>query len=154
MIVRKLRLQRGWSQDQLAEMSGLNVRTVQRIERGRAASLESLKSLAAVFETNVTDLQEENDMNNPNQLSYEEQRAMEYVRELKGFYMNLISFVIVMPFLYWLNLQTSDYPWFWWVVFGWGLGLVLHGVSLMEWGSFFGPEWERRQIEKRLGRKL
>ena len=34
MIVRKLRLQRGWSQEQLAEMSGLSTRTIQRIERG------------------------------------------------------------------------------------------------------------------------
>ena len=154
MIVRKLRLQRGWSQDQLADMSGLNVRTVQRIERGKAASLESLKSLAAVFETDITDLQPENDMNKPNQLSYEEERAMEYVRELKGFYMHVISFVIVIPCLYGLNLMISDYMWIWWVVFGWGLGLVLHGVSLMEWSSLFGPDWERRQIEKRLGRKL
>ncbi|WP_428831123.1 helix-turn-helix domain-containing protein, partial [Campylobacter coli] len=30
MIVRKLRLQRGWSQDQLATMTGLSVRTIQR----------------------------------------------------------------------------------------------------------------------------
>jgi len=157
MIVRKLRLQRGWSQDQLAHMSGLNVRTVQRIERGHAASLESLKSLAAVFETDVTDLQPEdamNDTNNPNQLSYEEHQAMEYVRELKGFYLHLMSFVIVIPILYGLNLYISDYMWVWWVIFGWGLGLLLHGVGLMEWGNLFGPDWERRQIEKRLGRKL
>lgn len=32
MIVRKLRLQRGWSQEQLATLTGLSVRTIQRIE--------------------------------------------------------------------------------------------------------------------------
>jgi transcriptional regulator with XRE-family HTH domain len=31
MLVQKLRLQRGWSQQQLAELSGLKVRTIQRI---------------------------------------------------------------------------------------------------------------------------
>ena len=62
MIVRKLRLEKGWSQEQLAEMSGLRVRTVQRIERGQNPSLESLKSLAAVFETEVSCLTTEADM--------------------------------------------------------------------------------------------
>lgn len=33
MIVRKLRLQRGWSQEQLATLTGLSVRTIQRIGR-------------------------------------------------------------------------------------------------------------------------
>ena len=50
MLIQKLRLQRGWSQEQLAELSGLSVRTVQRIEKGQLASAESLKSLASVFD--------------------------------------------------------------------------------------------------------
>ena len=49
MLVQKLRLQRGWSQQQLAELSGLNVRTIQRIEKGQEPSVESLKSLAGGF---------------------------------------------------------------------------------------------------------
>lgn len=44
MIVRKLRLQRGWSQDQLATLTGLSVRTIQRIEQGQQPGLESLKA--------------------------------------------------------------------------------------------------------------
>ena len=56
MSVRKYRLEKGWSQEQLAHMSGLSVRTVQRIEQGQKAGLESLKCLAAVFETNISDL--------------------------------------------------------------------------------------------------
>ena len=50
MLVQKLRLQRGWSQSQLAELSGLSTRTIQRIESGQSASTETLKSLASVFE--------------------------------------------------------------------------------------------------------
>ena len=64
MIIRKLRLQRGWSQDQLSQMTGLSIRTIQRIERGQKPSLESQKSLAAVFEINLTELQVEQDMSN------------------------------------------------------------------------------------------
>jgi len=33
MNIRELRKQKYWSQDQLAQMSGLSVRTIQRIER-------------------------------------------------------------------------------------------------------------------------
>ncbi len=44
MLIQKLRLQRGWSQQQLADLSGLSVRTIQRLEKGQDASTESLKS--------------------------------------------------------------------------------------------------------------
>ena len=59
MILNKMREKRAWSQEQLAEMSGLSVRTIQRIEAGNKASLESLKSLASVFEVNVSTLEQE-----------------------------------------------------------------------------------------------
>lgn len=59
MILKQLRIGRHLSQEQLAQMSGLNVRTVQRIESGHNASLESLKCLAAVLEVDVDTLNRE-----------------------------------------------------------------------------------------------
>ncbi len=59
MILKQLRLRRVLSQEQLAEMSGLSVRTIQRIEGGHSASLESLKCLAAVLEVDVSTLKQE-----------------------------------------------------------------------------------------------
>ncbi len=38
MIVRKLRLERNWTQEQLAEMCGISVRTIQRLERDQKPS--------------------------------------------------------------------------------------------------------------------
>jgi DNA-binding XRE family transcriptional regulator len=55
-LIRQLRAERAWSQVQLAEMTGLSLRTIQRIEKHGQASLESSKSLAAVFELNVQQL--------------------------------------------------------------------------------------------------
>lgn len=49
-ILKLHRLSRHISQEQLADMSGLNVRTIQRIESGQNASLESMKCIAAIFE--------------------------------------------------------------------------------------------------------
>jgi transcriptional regulator with XRE-family HTH domain len=45
--LKTIRLQRAWSQDQLAEVCDLSVRTIQRIENGGPASFEKLKALAA-----------------------------------------------------------------------------------------------------------
>lgn len=59
MILKQLRISRHLSQEQLAQMSGLNVRTIQRIESGQNASIESLKCLAAVLEVTVETLNQE-----------------------------------------------------------------------------------------------
>ena len=59
MIVKKLRAKQGWSQEQLATFSGLNVRTIQRVESGQKASMETLKCLASVFEVDISQLTEE-----------------------------------------------------------------------------------------------
>jgi transcriptional regulator with XRE-family HTH domain len=48
--LRELRAARQWSQEQVAELSGLNLRTIQRLESGAKVSTESLRALAAVFE--------------------------------------------------------------------------------------------------------
>lgn len=47
---------RAWSQTQLAEVSGVSLRTIQRIEKTGVASQESAKSLAAVYECSITEL--------------------------------------------------------------------------------------------------
>lgn len=59
MILKQLRLSRNLSQDQLSQMSGLNVRTIQRIESGHKASVESLKCLAAALEVDIPTLEQE-----------------------------------------------------------------------------------------------
>jgi len=59
MILKELRLSKHLSQEQLAQMSGLNVRTIQRIESGSNASLESQKCLAAALEVDITTLNQE-----------------------------------------------------------------------------------------------
>lgn len=154
MIVRKLRLQRGWSQEHLAELAGVNVRTIQRIERGAKMSLETRAALAAVFEVDaatfetgvaaVTD--------SSTYVSPEEQEAIEYVKGVKEFYTHLsmyLVFAIVFSFAFGLRN-----PMIFWGVIGWGIGVIVHGLNVYEIIDLFGPKWERRQIEKRLGRKL
>ena len=50
-IVKELRNQHGWSQSELSSLSGLSVKTIQRLENGQGVpSLDSAKALAAVFD--------------------------------------------------------------------------------------------------------
>ncbi|MBR9860383.1 helix-turn-helix domain-containing protein [bacterium] len=46
----ELRKDRNWSQSHLSEISGLSVRTIQRIEKGANPDYESIMALSAVFE--------------------------------------------------------------------------------------------------------
>lgn len=154
-MVRKHRLKRGWSQEQLAELSGLSIRTIQRIERGHTPSLESQKSLAAVFELSISELQQEHTMNQDTELNQAEQTVIDQVRAIKSFYSHLITYLSVIGLLFIINLVTdSSYIWAIWPAMGWGIGIINHGLSAFEVFDLFGANWEKRQIEKRLGKKL
>ena len=59
MILKKLRAEMNWSQEQVATFSGLSIRTIQRVESGQSASIETLKALASVFEVSTSKLTEE-----------------------------------------------------------------------------------------------
>jgi len=100
MSVRKLRLEKSWSQEQLAEICNLSVRTIQRIERGQKPSLESLKALSAAFDTDVTYITKETDMSKQSNISLKEEQAIIYVRDIKGFYTHLITYAIVIVGLF------------------------------------------------------
>ena len=156
MLVQKLRLQRGWSQQQLAELSGLNVRTIQRIEKGQEPSVESLKSLAAVFNVEFSTLKEQGMDNVISETqSAEEILAFNQVRKLKGFSIHLAQYVLTVALLAVINaLTTPNRWWVQWVIMGWGIGVFFHWLQISERFGLFGSKWEKEQVEKRLGRKL
>lgn len=157
MLIQKLRLKRGWSQQQLAGASGLSVRTIQRIEAGQPASVETLKSIAAVFEVDFSTLDPEKQMATT-EISLNEKleaEAFEYVRRLRRFYQHCLRYVLVNAILVAVNLvHTPERLWVLWVIGGWGLGLLLHAFCVFGPDWMLGPDWEKRQVEKRLGRQL
>ncbi len=85
----------------------------------------------------------------------DEALALAHVRKVKGFYIHLAQYVIIMGGLTVLNYLTSPaYFWVVWPAAGWGLGVAMHGLGVFNLMPFFGPQWERRQVEKYLGREL
>ncbi|MED5549889.1 MAG: helix-turn-helix transcriptional regulator [Pseudomonadota bacterium] len=51
--IKRWREERHWSQEHLAELAGIGLRTVQRIENGEQASRDSLTALAAAFQVDA-----------------------------------------------------------------------------------------------------
>lgn len=64
MTIRELRLNKGWTQEDLARHSGLSARTIQRVESGKSIGSESMKCLAAVFDISINSLKQEQNMDN------------------------------------------------------------------------------------------
>jgi transcriptional regulator with XRE-family HTH domain len=54
--IRTLRIQRGWTQEQLAEIAGVSTRTVQRAESANCAAFETLRAIAGAFDTEFNQL--------------------------------------------------------------------------------------------------
>ncbi|WP_040559257.1 2TM domain-containing protein [Kordia algicida OT-1] len=76
-------------------------------------------------------------------------RARKHVEKLKEFYYNLLSYCLVIPFLIFINLKTvPQFHWFWFPMFGWGIGLAFHAMSVYIEDGRFGKNWEERKIRE------
>jgi two-component system LytT family sensor kinase len=76
-------------------------------------------------------------------------KAVERVEKLKEFYQNLASYCLVIPFLIFINLRFSPgFHWFWFPIFGWGIGLTFHFLEVNNYNIFLGKNWEDRKVKE------
>ena len=76
-------------------------------------------------------------------------KAKKRVEEIKGFYGNLISYIVVNLGLLVINLVTSPkYLWFFWPMLGWGIGVIFHGMKVFNCMPFLGKDWEEQKIKE------
>lgn len=76
-------------------------------------------------------------------------KAQKKVEEIKGFYGNLAAYIVVIAGLMILNLLTSaDHLWFFYPAIGWGIGVVVHGMSVFNYMPFLGRDWEEKKIRE------
>ncbi|MBU0520336.1 2TM domain-containing protein [bacterium] len=77
------------------------------------------------------------------------ERARRRVEELKGFYIHLAVFIIINLGLFLFNWFTDRHHlWFIWSLFGWGIGLAIHGLYTFNFMPFLGRDWEERKIQE------
>lgn len=83
---------------------------------------------------------------------HEEERyfhAKKKVVEIRGFYENLVSYVLVNIGLFTINLLTNpNHLWFYWPLLGWGIGLMFHGLKVFNYMPFLGKDWEEQKIKE------
>jgi sensor histidine kinase YesM len=81
-------------------------------------------------------------------------RALQRVQNIRGFYGGLIAYVLVISFLWFINLvYASKVIWAHWPMLGWGVGVLVHGLTVFSDNSFFGARWEERKVEEFMARE-
>ncbi len=148
--IKEHRLARAWSQEQLAELAGISTRTVQRLENGEQASLETLSALAAVLELRVSDLTERTSQEAGSAADERIANARDQVAAEIGFYWQVLRGLVICIFLYVLNRATSpDSHWSWWLAAIWGVLLLGRGIQ-----TFFLRDrialWQHARLQKLL----
>lgn len=155
MLVKSLRQKNNWSQEQLAQLSGLNIRTIQRVEKGDSVGIETFKSLAAVFEVEVSELKNANstekqitkpDKESLVEIEKRKEIAKSEVQAKKEFYMLSLCLVGVFIFFFLPNYNQGE-----------NLGALIScavsfaliiGVHAYTVFQPFGEKWEKRKIQE------
>jgi transcriptional regulator with XRE-family HTH domain len=99
-FIKQKRTINGWTQQHLADMCSVSLRTVQRVERYGQASNETVSSLASVLEVNrieiIEILPQENDFEDENKKSH-----LLFIRKNLAVYIcGVVSGVLVSYFTY------------------------------------------------------
>ena len=74
--------------------------------------------------------------------------AKKKVEELKGFYIHLTIYCIMVPLFIYLNAISTDFPWALFPILGWGWGVIGHAAETFGWNPIFNKKWEARKIEE------
>jgi transcriptional regulator with XRE-family HTH domain len=132
--IRRWREERHWSQEHLAELADIGVRTIQRIENGEKASNETLMALAAAFNVDVAALTNDATLHAQAQV---EGKIAKWRADLRlVFVINLACYIFGMLIFAGISFGdgsgggTMMWPAIWWTVAIVPFGLAL---AIVEW---------------------
>jgi transcriptional regulator with XRE-family HTH domain len=149
--IRQLRLEKGWSQEQLASIAGLSTRTVQRLENGEQASLETLTAIAAALELQIGDLNQPPQQEN-NDSSQAEQAIRRQVEEEGRLLRMIVRFAFIAVLLFAINWFTHpQYLWSLWAMAGMSIAVIMRATRTLLLCDFFS-RWQRQRLEQKLKR--
>ena len=127
--IKRWREERHWSQEHLAELAGIGLRTLQRIEKGEPAAKETLMALASAFGVEVLALCIDPEVEAAEIVRKKEEKGLAGLRLSVG--IHLISYVIGMTVFAAISIGTN--PGYWvmkWPMLWWTVGAVAHAGTL------------------------
>ncbi len=74
--------------------------------------------------------------------------AKERVEKIKGFYVHLGIYLIMVPVFIWLNTKSTSFPWAIFPIFGWGMGVFGHATEAFDWHPILNKKWEERKMRE------
>lgn len=138
-VLRQLREERSWTQEHLAAVSGVSLRTIQRIEREGNASADSRLALAAAFGVDVATLAVKADppVQPGTEAVVEPPIPVEPPRRgIDSFLRHLVVYLAVGAYLVYSDFSSGQAGhWVQWPLMGWGLGVLFHGLNAWRRGS-------------------
>ncbi|MEL5450208.1 helix-turn-helix domain-containing protein [Serratia bockelmannii] len=150
--IRPLRLEKGWSQEQLATIAGLSTRTVQRIENGEQASLETLTAIAAALGVQVSNLNAQPQQTTMGEETPDEQRLRRQVATEGKLLSMAVRFAVIGAILLAVNVFTHPhYLWSLWAIGGMSLALVMRAVRTLLLRNVFS-RWQEQRLAQKLRR--
>jgi hypothetical protein len=85
-------------------------------------------------------------------ISYEQ--AKKQVVKTRNFYINFTIYILVNLLLLGIDiLPDGRWNWSFWVIFGWGIGLVFEAFAVYGPTSDLYKKWEEEKIDKAMGRR-
>ena len=133
-------------------MSGLSIRTIQRIERDQKAGLESLKALSSVFGIEISELQREA-VDAAGIIAQEQDDVTKkeaYAQDVKGLFKlaALAIFSLISTFIFVVD-ETTGWGFIGMMAVSW---IVIIGVYSMNTFDLFGDEWKDEIWKKKTRR--
>lgn len=127
--IKRWREERHWSQEHLADLAGLGLRTIQRIENGDAASQDSIMALAAAYNVDVMALSIDQEEEADRLIARKNAKTRAALR--LSFWIHFASYVLVGIVVFvGINIGTNSnvmlWPLIWWTV-----GVASHALTVI-----------------------
>ncbi|WP_417467177.1 helix-turn-helix domain-containing protein [Maricaulis sp.] len=126
--IKRWREERHWSQEHLAELAGIGLRTIQRIENGEQASRDSLTALAAAFNVEAIALVIDPEVEASDIVQRRNERVRAGARlvlwiHLAAYGLGTIIFIAI-------SLTVGSFIMKWPLIW-WGVGLASHAATVI-----------------------
>lgn len=127
--IKRWREERYWSQEHLADLAGIGLRTVQRIENGEQASRDSVMALASAFGVDAMTLSVDPRAENARKALQKKLKDAAGFR--LSFFIHIAGYVVGMVVFAGISLGIGgSYFAMKWPAIWWTVGFVAHGAAV------------------------